>query len=72
MAKFDMTDKVDRDLRRCRTRAFVARLFAAQPVHPSNGAVWDYIADSWEHLAVIKENEMRAHAHNPAERGAAG
>ena len=62
MANFDIADKAHRDLRHCRTRAFVARLFAARPVHPTNGLVWAYIADSWEQLASIKEDELRTRA----------
>lgn len=58
----DITSLTDRDLRHCRTRALVARLFAGRPRHPSNSGVWEFVARAWEELASLKEDDARLDA----------
>ena len=54
MADFDIADRLDRDIRHCRTRAFAARLFARRPIHHSNAAAWEQVARAWEDLALLR------------------
>jgi hypothetical protein len=56
MGHFDITDRKDRDLRRCQTRAFAARLFSEYPLHPSNADIWAEVARSWDDLARLKSH----------------
>ena len=60
MAHFDIADKVERDVRRCKTHALVACLFAIRPVHQSNSDVWENVASSWDDLASLKERIMKS------------
>lgn len=54
MSHFDIMDSRNRDLRRCQTHAFAARLFARYPMHPSNSDIWAEVARSWDELARLK------------------
>jgi hypothetical protein len=54
MADFDIADRIDRDIRHCRTRAFAARLFASHPLHHSNAPAWERVARAWEELASLR------------------
>lgn len=69
LANFDIANKKDRDLRRCRTRAFAAHLFARYPLHPSNAEAWAYVARAWEDLAILKEHMSSADETRPFKHG---
>ena len=58
MACFDIRNKIDRDLRHCRTRAFGAHLFARYPLHQSNAMAWEQVASAWDDLAKLKQRML--------------
>jgi hypothetical protein len=55
MGNFNIDNRIDREARHCRTRAFGARLFARYPLHPSNAEAWEEVARAWDDLARLKE-----------------
>jgi hypothetical protein len=62
LGSFDINNRIDRDLRRCRTHAMTARLFAAQPRDHGNAVIWEEIARSWDELAALKEQVRLSNA----------
>lgn len=59
---FDITNKIDRSIRRCKTRAFAAELFAANPRAPGMSNKWTGIAKLWRDLADLQERTARSGA----------
>jgi hypothetical protein len=68
MACFDIGNKVDRDLRHCRTRAFGAHLLAKYSLNHSNAIAWEQVACAWDELANLKQRVATDRAHYAAWR----
>jgi hypothetical protein len=55
MSSFDRGSKLENEVRRCKTRALGARLFAGHPADKLDQQVWDDIAFAWDDLAALKQ-----------------
>jgi len=54
MGRFDIANPIEREAQRCRTRAYCAHLFAADPADQSNAGVWANVVSGWDMLALLK------------------
>jgi len=59
MAGFDYSNPTHRKIRRYRTLAIKAALYAQRPAYASVRSSWVYLAQSWTDLADIKERANR-------------
>lgn len=59
MGGFDYFNQSHRQVRKCRTLAIKAALYAKEPAYSSVASSWTYIAQSWTDLADMKERMSR-------------
>jgi len=58
VADFDYWNSAERKLRRYRTRALTAKLFADCAGSPVSMQIWAYNAAAWDELAKLKEHAI--------------